>query len=155
MPQFELVSYLSQAFWMLVSFGFLYLLVDYVLFPMIEDVMDERKRVIAENLAAAEKANKAAERVMKAYQDYLLTAEQEASALIQKAYRDTNRLTRQIEAQHERKIRSQLKKAERDLKKQSDRLEAQTNRLSERLAQNLVQKLQQTAYSSSDQEADQ
>lgn len=58
MPQFELVSYLSQAFWMLVSFGFLYLLVDYVLFPMIEDVMDERKRVIAENLAAAEKANK-------------------------------------------------------------------------------------------------
>jgi len=100
MPQFELVFYLSQAFWMLISFGFLYLLVDYVLFPMIYDVMDERKRLISENLAAAEKANKDAERVMKAYQDYLLTAEQEASALIQKAYQDTNRLTSQTHKQY-------------------------------------------------------
>lgn len=146
MPQFELVSYLSQAFWMLVSFGFLYLLVDYILFPMLYDVMDERKRLIADNLAAAEKANKAAERIMREYQHYLLTAEQDASALIQKAYQDTNRLTRQIELQHDRKMRAQIKKAESDLKKQSDKIEVQTMCLADDLAQNLVEKLQKTAY---------
>jgi len=152
MPQFELVFYLSQAFWMLISFGFLYLLVDYVLFPMIYDVMDERKRLISENLAAAEKANKDAERVMKAYQDYLLTAEQEASALIQKAYQDTNRLTSQIEAQHNRQIKRQLKKVERDLKKQSDRLEIQTDRLSEKLALNFLERIQKNTSSLSKKE---
>ncbi len=153
MPQFELVSYLSQAFWMLISFGFLYLLVDYILFPMIYDVIDERKRLVAENLAAAEKANKAAEQIMREYQHYLLTAEQEASALIQKAYQDTNRLTRQIEAQHDRKVRAKIKKTERDLKRQSNKIETQTIRLADDLAQNLVKKLKATDASFSQEEA--
>lgn len=144
MPQFDLAFYGSQAFWMLISFGFLYLLIDNILFPMIFDVFDERKRIIAENLAAAEKANKAAELMMKNYQHYLSSAEQEASELIKQAYLDMNQNARKIELQHERKLKNKIKKAETDFKKRTDKIEQQTTVLAEQLAQELSKRLSKT-----------
>lgn len=144
MPQFELAFYLSQAFWMLISFGFLYLLVDNVLLPMIYDVFDERKRLIAENLAAAEKANKEAEIMMKNYQHYLLTAEQEAADLLKKAYQDINAITHKIELQHDRKLKAKIKKAEIELKQRADNTDKKTASVADALAHDLVNKLKET-----------
>lgn len=141
MPQFEVAFYLSQAFWMLISFGVLFLLMYYVIFPMIQGVYAERDRIIQTNLTSADKTNQAAEKLMKNYHDYLLSAEQEASSFVQRAYREANESAHKTEVEHDRVLKQKLKKAESDLKKESDAALAQTDALSEKLAGLLADKL--------------
>ena len=57
MPQFDTLFFLSQIFWLLVSFGGLYLGVYFIIFPMFQSIFSKRAALIelplerAENLA--------------------------------------------------------------------------------------------------------
>ena len=46
MPQFETAFYGAQIFWLIISFGFLYLMMSQLICPMIEEVMAERDKKV-------------------------------------------------------------------------------------------------------------
>lgn len=55
MPQFETTYFVSQIFWLLVSFGGLYLGVCFIIFPLFKDIFDMRQMKIENILNQAEK----------------------------------------------------------------------------------------------------
>ena len=54
MPQFDTTFLFSQVFWMLVSFGVLYLGISSIIFPLYERIFEKRNKVIQEPLEKAE-----------------------------------------------------------------------------------------------------
>ena len=141
MPQFDVAPYLSQAFWMLISFGFMYLLVSYLIMPMLEDVFEKRDTLIKTDLEAAERLNKQAETLIKEYDEFMLSADQQKAAMLKMAYEDLNRTSVKIEGEHDKKIRQKIKTTEKELQHLRERLHEQSDQIAEIVAQKLVDKL--------------
>ena len=53
MPQLDASSYLSQIFWLILSFGLLYLVLWRVALPRVSETIDARQRTIDEDLRVA------------------------------------------------------------------------------------------------------
>lgn len=141
MPQFDVAPYLSQAFWMLISFGFMYLLVSYLIMPMLEDVFEKRDTLIKTDLEVAERLNKQAETLIKEYDEFMLSADQQKAAMLKTAYEDLNKTSVKIEGEHDKKIRQKIKTTEKELQHLRERLHAQSDQIAEVVAQKLVDKL--------------
>ena len=141
MPQFDLAPYLSQAFWMLISFGIMYLLVSYLIMPMLDDVFEERDRLIQTNLEAAERINKQAELLIKEYDEFMLSADQRKAAMLKAVYEDMNRTTSKIEGEHDKLVRKQIRKTEDDLERLRTQLHAQSENIATLVADKLAKKL--------------
>lgn len=141
MPQFDLAPYLSQAFWMLICFGVMYLLVSYLIMPMLDDVFDERDRLIQTNLEAAERINKRAELLIKEYDEFMLSADQRKAAMLKAVYEDMNRTTSKIEGEHDKLVRKQIQKTEDELHRLRSQLHAQSDNIAALVADKLAKKL--------------
>ena len=61
MPQFETTYWLSQIFWLLVSFGVLYFGVRLIVFPLFDDIFKARQEKVDFLLTQAEALTKKAE----------------------------------------------------------------------------------------------
>lgn len=141
MPQFDLSPYLSQAFWMLICFGLMYLLVSFLIMPMLEDVLGERDRLIQTNLEAAERTNKQAELLIKEYDEFMLSADQQKAAMLKAVYEDMNRTTSKIEGEHDKLVRKKIKQTEDELQKMRTQLHAQSDKIATCVADKLAKKL--------------
>lgn len=74
-PPFDQVdTFLSQLFWLALTFGFLYFMLARVILPKIAATLAERDAAVATSLAAAAAANEAAETAVKAFDTRLLEA---------------------------------------------------------------------------------
>ena len=83
MPQLEQVdTFLSQIFWLVVSFGILYYLMARVVLPRIAEIMAEREDRVAQDLARAQTLKLQAEQIMTEYEDALAKARSEAGAAL-------------------------------------------------------------------------
>lgn len=85
MPQIEQIAatYASQIFWLLVTFGILYFGIGKVMVPRIQSTVDMRDQRIADDLAAAEGARRAAddtEEALRAEMDQARAAAQAETA---------------------------------------------------------------------------
>ncbi len=85
MPQFDLSSFPSQIFWLVVSFAVLYFLMATLVLPRIGKIVEGREGKIQSDLDAAQKANDAA-RVAAAEQEKALAeARTQASGVVREA----------------------------------------------------------------------
>lgn len=144
MPQFDITPYLSQAFWMLISFGFMYLLVSYLIMPMLDDVFNRRDTLIKNDLEAAERINKQAEALIKEYDEFMLSADQQKATLLKNAYEDLNKTSVKVEGEHDKKVRGKIKKTEQELAYLREKLYAEADQIAEVVAQKLAKKLDAT-----------
>ncbi len=144
MPQFDVAPYLSQAFWMLISFGFMYLLVSYLILPMLDDVFERRDTLIKNDLEAAERINKQAELLIKEYDEFMLSADQQKATLLKNAYENINKTSVKVEGEHDKKIRRKIQKTEQELAEIREKLHAEADQIAEVVAQKLAKKLDAT-----------
>ena len=54
MPQFDISTFSSQLFWLVLVFGALYIIVSNVIAPKAEDILTNRNRYLEENISASE-----------------------------------------------------------------------------------------------------
>ena len=141
MPQFETAFYIGQIFWMLISFGFLYVMMTFLICPMIEEVLDARRAQVAENLNAAEKANSAAESLHKRYEAFMQNAETEKNEKIQTAYAEISRVAQQAENAEDRLLRRKVRQTEHKIDGIKNKLTEQTDTLSAGIAAELCARL--------------
>ncbi len=80
-PPFEAQHYPSQLFWLALSFILLYVLMSRVALPRIGGILAERRRRIAEDLAAAQRFKEQSEAADAAYQKALAEARARAQAI--------------------------------------------------------------------------
>ena len=80
MPQLDLSTYASQAFWMVLCFSLLWLLLSIFITPKIADVLEQRKRKIDDYIRKAEKLNQQAKASLEKYERTLNEAKAKAAA---------------------------------------------------------------------------
>jgi F-type H+-transporting ATPase subunit b len=85
MPQLDLSTFPSQLFWLVVTFGLLYLLMSRVALPRVTAVMVARRASIDGDLERAAKMKAEAEAVMAAYERSLADARAQAQATLKEA----------------------------------------------------------------------
>ena len=86
MPQLEQIhTYLSQIFWLVITFGFLYLILWKAALPRVSSILLERQERIDEDVRKAEDFRKEANAAVVAYEKLVSEARADAQDLIRSA----------------------------------------------------------------------
>ena len=71
MPQLDFSTFSSQSFWLVVSFGLMWLIMAKMIVPKITDILNQRQRKIDDYLNAAGEFKQAAEAALEKYRQAL------------------------------------------------------------------------------------
>ncbi len=87
MPQLDQTdTYLSQIFWLITSFGLLYLTMRYLLIPRLRNILDARANQIASDLERASTARQDAVEVLAAYERIMSEARHKSETRVREAF---------------------------------------------------------------------
>ena len=115
MPQLDPEFWVSQIFWLTLTFGVLYIVLTKLILPKISTNLELRKSQIQENIEAADKQRKDSVNKLKEYDDIVLKSKLEAKNIFQmareKAIKDINSKKEILEKQ----IDDEIKKAEEEI----------------------------------------
>ena len=79
MPQLDFSTFPSQAFWLVVSFALMWLVMAKMIVPKITDILNQRQRKIDDYLTAAGEFKQTAEEALEKYERVLREANAEAA----------------------------------------------------------------------------
>ena len=82
MPQLNPEFWISQIFWLTLTFGILYVVLSKLILPKISANLELRKSQIQENIEAAEKQRESSESKLKEYDEIILKSKLEAAKMI-------------------------------------------------------------------------
>ena len=88
MPQSDISTYLSQLFWLTISFGLLYFLLSKFCLPNLSKIFVERDAKVSEALAKAEHAKNEANRLRTEYEANLAKTAKDKSIMISEAAKE-------------------------------------------------------------------
>ena len=115
MPQLNPEFWISQIFWLKLTFGILYILLSKLILPKISKNLEIRKSQILENIEAAEKQRENSESKLNEYDNIILKSKLEAQNIFkitrEKVLRDINSKKETLDKQ----IDEEIKKAENEI----------------------------------------
>jgi len=115
MPQLNPEFWISQIFWLTLTFGIMYMILSKLILPKISANLELRKSQIQENIEAADKQRKDGDAKLKEYDDIILKSKLEAKNLFketrEKALESINSKREILEKQ----IDEEIKKAEQEI----------------------------------------
>ena len=85
MPQLNPEFWVSQIFWLTLTFGILYIVLSKIILPKISANLELRKSQIQENIEAAEKQRESSESKLKEYDEIILKSKLEAKNIFKDA----------------------------------------------------------------------
>ncbi|MBP5343855.1 MAG: hypothetical protein J6Y85_02115 [Alphaproteobacteria bacterium] len=127
MPQFNLSNYTGQIFWMLISFGILFMWIRYFIFPLYYTIFKARELIIQKHLSQAEKINKKAEKVAQNLQQTNVLTEKKFTHLLSKAHTIAQDEMQGALDKNKKKCNKKLKQALDQLHTAEDTLEKAMN----------------------------
>ena len=142
MPQFDLSYYPAQIFWLFISFGFLYLMMRYLICPKIEKVLSARENGLQRVLDQAEKLNTKAGDYHQKYQDFVGALTQEKTEKIQTAYRGIQRKMKALENKNENRLQGKIREAEQKIEAMTKELQSESDAVSKELAVQLAERIE-------------
>ena len=110
MPQLDPEFWFSQIFWLVITFGILYLVLSKLILPKISENLETRKSQILDNLELAEKQRNQSEAKLKEFDNIILKSKIDAKNLYNEA---RNKLLNDIDKKRkhlEEKIEKEVKK---------------------------------------------
>ena len=115
MPQLNPEFWISQIFWLTLTFGILYIVLSKLILPKISANLELRKSQIQENIEAAEKQRESTEAKLKEYDNIILKSKLEAKNIFsdarEKIIKDINSKKEILEKQ----INDEIKKIEQEI----------------------------------------
>ena len=85
MPQLDPEFWISQIFWLTITFGVLYVTLSKFILPKISSNLERRKSQIQENIEAAEKQRESSEAKLKEYEEIIFKSKLEAKNIFKNA----------------------------------------------------------------------
>lgn len=153
MPQLDLSTYASQAFWMVLCFSLLWLLLSIFITPKIADVLEQRKRKIDDYIRKAEKLNQQAKASLEKYEQTLNEAKAKAAADIAANQKESAAFLAEEERLLNERLNKQIADSEFKLAKEKKETMQQIQNISQNLAFDIVQKLGFAEITENDVEA--
>jgi F-type H+-transporting ATPase subunit b len=141
MPQLNPEFWISQIFWLTLTFGILYIVLSKLILPKISENLESRKSQILENIEAAEKQRENSEEKLKEYEEIVSKGKFEAKNIFnqvrEKALRDINAKKKVLDKQ----IDDEIRKAEQEIKSLRDSAPDKINKIAIETSSELIQKL--------------
>ena len=141
MPQLNPEFWISQIFWLTLTFGILYIILSKLILPKISDNLESRKSQILENVEAAEKQRQNSEEKLKEYEKIVLKSKMEAKSIFNQA---REKALKDISAKKEvldKQIDDEIGKAEREIKVLQSGAAEKINKIAIETSSELIQKL--------------
>ena len=141
MPQLNPEFWISQIFWLTLTFGILYVILSKLILPKISANLELRKSQIQENIEAAEKQRQNSEAKLKEYEDIVLKSKLEAQNIFKNA---REKVLKDINAKKEtldKQINEEIKKAEQEIGLLKKGAPEKINKIAIETSSDLVKKL--------------
>ena len=141
MPQLNPEFWISQIFWLTLTFGILYIVLSKLILPKISANLELRKSQIQDNIEAAEKQRKDSESKLKEFDDIIFKSKLEAKNIFkdsrEKVIKDINNKKETLENQ----INEEIKKAEKEIEVVKKSAPEKINKIAIEASSELVKKL--------------
>jgi len=141
MPQLNPEFWISQIFWLTLTFGILYIVLSKLILPKISANLELRKSQIQDNIEAAEKQRKDSESKLKEYDDIIFKSKLEAKNIFkdsrEKVIKDINNKKETLENQ----INEEIKKVEKEIEVVKKSAPEKINKIAIEASSELVKKL--------------
>ena len=141
MPQLNPEFWISQIFWLTLTFGILYVILSKLILPKISENLESRKSQILENIEAAEKQRKDSETKLKEYEDIISKSKLQAKTIFdqarEKALKDINAKREVLDEQ----IDEEINKAETEINTLRNSAPDKINKIAIETSSELIQKL--------------
>lgn len=141
MPQLDWSTYLSQAFWLLVCFCALWILLANFVTPKLADVIEQRKRKINDYVEKAEQLNRQAQNSLLKYQQTLAEAQAQAQKQLDIGRAELKAKLDAKAAKMTKEINQKIADSELVLATEKQETLQQIEAISQDLAYHIVQKL--------------
>jgi F-type H+-transporting ATPase subunit b len=141
MPQLNPEFWISQIFWLTLTFGILYVVLSKLILPKISANLELRKSQIQENIEAAEKQRENSESKLKEYNDIVLKSKLEAKNIFkdarEKVLKDINSKKVTLDGQ----LDEEIKKTEQEINLLKKNAPEKINKIAIETSSELVKKL--------------
>ena len=141
MPQLNPEFWISQIFWLTLTFGVLYVVLSRLILPKISANLELRKSQIQENIEAADKQRQGSETKLKEFDDIILKSKLKANNIFrdarEKVLKDINSKKEILDQQ----IDQEIKKAEKEIEILKKNAPEKINKISIETSSELVKKL--------------
>jgi F-type H+-transporting ATPase subunit b len=141
MPQLNPEFWISQIFWLTLTFGILYVVLSKLILPKISDNLESRKSQILENIEAAEKQREDSEIKLKEYDEIISKSKLEAKTIFNQA---REKVLKDINAKKEvinKQIDDEVIKAEQEIKTLRKSAPEKINKIAIETSSELIRKL--------------
>ena len=141
MPQLNPEFWVSQIFWLTITFGILYIVLSKFILPKISANLEIRKSQILENIEAAEKQRQESELKIKQYEEILQNSKNEAKKFFNQArakiLRDINIKKKTLD----KEINEEIKVAESEIQNLKKKAPEKINKIAVETSADLLNKL--------------
>tara|TARA_Y100000590_G_scaffold133910_1_gene153135 strand:+ start:250 stop:840 length:591 start_codon:yes stop_codon:yes gene_type:complete len=141
MPQLDPYYWISQIFWLILSFGVLFLILSKIILPKISRNLETRKSQILENIELAEKQRLESENKIKEFEKLILEGKNQAknyfSDTKQKIIEDINKKKTLLENE----INEEIKSAEKEINDLKNNAPEKINKIAVETSVDLIKQL--------------
>ena len=141
MPQLNPEFWVSQIFWLIITFGILYIVLSKFILPKISSNLELRKSQIQENIETAEKQREISEVKLKEYDEIILKSKLEAKNIFknarEKVIKDINLKKETLDKQ----IDEEISNAEQEIKTLKRDATDKINKIAIETSSDLLKKL--------------
>ena len=141
MPQLNPEYWVSQIFWLTITFGILYVVLSKLILPKISANLELRKSQISDNIEAADKQREESKSKLKEYDEIISKSKTETKNIFnqarEKALKDINAKKEILNKQ----IDEEIKKAEEEINKLRQSAPEKITKIAIEISSQLIQKL--------------
>jgi len=115
MPQLNPEFWFSQIFWLIITFGIMFILLSKLVLPKISENLETRKAQILENIEAAEKQREESDNKLKEHEKLILSTKNEAKNFFNKAREEILKDIDKKRENLEKEINEEINKVEKEI----------------------------------------
>ncbi len=141
MPQLDTEFWVSQIFWLAITFSILFVLLSKFILPKISANLEIRKSLILENISTAEKKRSDSYSKIEEYNEIIKKSKNDAKSLVNQA---KDKLTKDINLKKEaleKDLSSEIKKVEMEIQEFRDKAPERINKIAVETSADLLQRL--------------
>jgi len=149
MPQLDTEFWISQIFWLVITFSILFTILSKFILPKISANLETRKTLILENISTAEKKREESESKIKEYNEIIKKCKNEAKNLVNQAKEKMMKDINLKKEALEKDLSNEIQRAEIEIQEFRDKAPEKINKIAVDTSTDLLQRLMNADVNSS------